>query len=132
MAKYDIYNKKRNFRYIPYRKLQPLLILDRRQSSISIDFIVKLPILRIIGSNDKFDSIFITVDRKGKTIHFVPYREVINTEEFVSLFHKIVISRYRIPAEIISDRDKLFISKFERSLIVRLGVEQKLSTAYHP
>ena len=62
----------------------------------------------------------------------MPYREVINTEEFVSLFYKIITSRYKIPAEIISDRDKLFISKFWRSLIVRLGVEYKLSTAYHP
>src|SRR5437667_7313275 len=37
-----------------------------------------------------------------------------------------------MPAEIISDRDKLFISKFWKSLVARLGVEQKLSTAYHP
>ena len=82
-----------------------------------------MPILRILGSNDEFDNIFVTVDRKGKITYFVPYREVINAEEFVSLFHRIVISRYKILAEIISDRDKLFISKFWRSLIVRLGVE---------
>ena len=112
MAKYDICNKKRNFRYTPYRKLQPLLIPDRRWSSVSIDFIVKLPILRIIGLNDKFNSIFIIVNRKGKIVYFILYREVINAKEFISLFHRIVITRYRIPAEIISDRDKLFISKF--------------------
>ena len=88
-----------------------------------MDFIIKLPILRIIGSNNEFDNIFITVDRKGKMAHFVPYREVINAKEFVSLFYKIIISRHGIPVEIISDRDKLFISKFWRSLIVRLGVE---------
>ena len=88
-----------------------------------MDFIVKLPILRIIGSNDEFDSIFVTVDRKGKIVHFVLYREVINAKEFVSLFYKIVISRYGMLAEIILDRDKLFISKFWKSLVVRLGVE---------
>ena len=71
-----------------------------------------MPILRILGSNDEFDSIFITVDRKGKTIHFILYKKVINAKEFVSLFYRIVISRYGIPAEIISDRDKLFIFKF--------------------
>ena len=131
MAKCDICNKKRNFRHTPYRKLQPLLIPDRRQSSISIDFIIKLPILRIIGSNDKFNSIFVIVDRKGKITYFRPYREVINTEEFISLFHRIVITQHKIPAEIILDRDKLFISKFWKSLAVRLGAEQKLSTAYH-
>ena len=66
-------------------------------------FIVKLPILRIIGLNDKFDSIFVTVDRKGKMAYFVPYREVINTKEFVSIFYRTVISRHRIPVEIILD-----------------------------
>ena len=71
-----------------------------------------MPILRIIGSNDKFDSIFITVDRKGKIVHFIPYREAINAKEFVSLFYRTVITQYRIPVEIILDRDKLFISKF--------------------
>ena len=82
-----------------------------------------MPILRIIGSNDKFDSILVIIDRKGKTIHFVLYREVINAEEFISLFYKIIISRYKILVEIILDRDKLFISKFWKSLIARLGVE---------
>ena len=77
-----------------------------------MDFIVKLPILRIIGSNDEFDNIFITVDRKGKITHFVLYREVINAKEFVSLFYRIIISRHEIPVEIILDKDKLFISKF--------------------
>ena len=57
-----------------------------------MDFIVKLLILRILGSNDEFDSILIILNRKGKIIYFVPYKEVINTKEFVSLFYKIVIS----------------------------------------
>jgi len=68
-----------------------------------MDFIIKLPILRIIGLNDKFDSIFITVDRKGKIAHFMPYREVINAKEFVSLFYRTIITQYRMPAEIILD-----------------------------
>ena len=52
-----------------------------------MDFIIKLPILRIIGLNDKFNNIFIIVNRKGKIIYFILYREVINTKEFVSIFH---------------------------------------------
>ena len=57
-----------------------------------MDFIIKLPILRIIGLNDEFDSIFVIVDRKGKMAHFMLYRKVINTEEFISIFHRIVIT----------------------------------------
>ena len=59
---------------------------------MSIDFIVKLPILRIIGLNNEFNSIFVIVNRKGKTAYFMLYREVINTKEFVSLFYRTVIT----------------------------------------
>ena len=69
-----------------------MLIPDRRWLSISIDFIVKLPILRIIGLNDRFNSILVIVNRKGKIVYFILYREVINTKEFVSLFYRIVIT----------------------------------------
>ena len=55
---------------------------------MSIDFIVKLPILRIIGLNDEFDSIFVIVNRKGKIAYFILYREVINTKEFASIFFR--------------------------------------------
>ena len=37
-----------------------------------------------------------------------------------------------LPADIISDRDKLFISKFWKALHKLTGVKLKLSTAYHP
>ena len=77
-----------------------------------MDFIIKLPILRIIGSNDKFNNIFVIIDKKEKIVYFILYKEVINAEEFISIFHRIVTSRHRIPAEIILDQDKLFISKF--------------------
>ena len=57
-----------------------------------MDFIIKLPILRIIGLNDKFNNIFVIVDRKGKIAYFILYREAINAKEFVSIFHRIVTS----------------------------------------
>src|SRR2546430_5486311 len=40
-----------------------------------------------------------------RSIYFVLYREVINAKEFVSLFYRIIIARYGMPAEIISDRE---------------------------
>ena len=57
-----------------------------------MDFIIKLPILRILGSNDEFDNIFVIIDRKGKIIYFVLYRKVINAKEFASLFYRIIIN----------------------------------------
>ena len=57
-----------------------------------MDFIIKLPILRIIGLNDKFNNIFVIVDRKGKIVYFRLYKEVINIKKFLSLFYKTVIT----------------------------------------
>ena len=57
-----------------------------------MDFIIKLPILRIIGLNNKFNNIFIIVNRKGKIAYFILYREVINAKEFIFLFYRIVIT----------------------------------------
>ena len=37
-----------------------------------------------------------------------------------------------LPTDIVSDRDKLFISKFWKALHKLMGVKLKLSTAYHP
>ena len=37
-----------------------------------------------------------------------------------------------MPKEITTDRDKLFASKFWKSLIDQLGSKHKLSTAFHP
>ena len=48
------------------------------------------------------------------------------------MFNKEVVKRHGLPEEIITDRDKLFISKYWMSLMAQLGVNHKLSTAYHP
>jgi hypothetical protein len=37
-----------------------------------------------------------------------------------------------LPLELISDRDKLFVSKFWKALHVLTGVHLKMSPAYHP
>ena len=47
-----------------------------------------------------------------KIAYFILYNKAINIELFLKVLFKIVISYCRILAEIILDRDKLFISKF--------------------
>ena len=43
-----------------------------------------------------------------------------------------VFARYGLPSKIISDRDPRFASKFTRELCRLLGIQQNISTAYHP
>ena len=77
-----------------------------------MDFIIKLLISRELGSTNRYNSIFIAVDQLLKYIYFILCREDIIIEEFAYLFYQIITSRYKIPAEIILDRDKLFKNKF--------------------
>lgn len=79
-----------------------------------------------------YDSILVITDRLTKYGHFVPYKEASNAEELAYVFKKIVIANHGLPEEIISDRDKLFTSKFWQSLMAQLGTNHKLSTAFHP
>jgi transposase InsO family protein len=58
--------------------------------------------------------------------------EEISGEETAALYAKHVFARYGLPTKIISDRDPRFASKFTRELCKLLGIQQNISTAYHP
>ncbi|KAF0323535.1 hypothetical protein GQ607_009216, partial [Colletotrichum asianum] len=47
-----------------------------------------------------------------KYTYFILYKEVNNTKEYTYIFLKYIIANYRIPKEIILDRDKIFTSNF--------------------
>jgi transposase InsO family protein len=79
-----------------------------------------------------FDSIWVVTDRLTKYGYFVPYNKSSDATDLAYAFMKIVVSQHGLPDEIISDRDKLFTSKFWKSLMVQLGANHKLSTAFHP
>ena len=48
------------------------------------------------------------------------------------MVYRNVASIHAWPEEWITDRDTKFASKFWQALMKRLGVNSKLSTAYHP
>jgi hypothetical protein len=58
--------------------------------------------------------------------------EEISGEEMATLYAKHVFARYGLPTKIISDRDPQFASKFTQELCKLLGIQQNISTAYHP
>jgi hypothetical protein len=42
----------------------------------------------------------------------VLYQELSTTEQLVYVFYRYVVADHSVPEEVISDRDKLFMSKF--------------------
>ena len=79
-----------------------------------------------------YNFIWVVIDWTTKYRHFVPYKKSSNAKELVYAFMKIVVSQHRLPDEIISDRDKLFMLKFWKLLMAQLGANYKLSTAFYP
>ena len=94
---------------------------------MALDFITKLP------SSNGYDSI-LTITNQGctKMTHFVPCHETITAERTAQVFLEVIVRRYGLPNKIISDRDPRFTSKFVRELCRTLGIQQNISSAYHP
>jgi len=74
----------------------------------------------------------VVVDRLTKYAYFILYLEVLLVEDLAYIFLKYIVSNHGLLEEIISDRDKLFISKFWKLLIEQLGTKHKLLTVFYP
>jgi Chromo (CHRromatin Organisation MOdifier) domain len=132
IRKCDACNRNKASRHKPYGEMQPPKAPENAWKSIALDFIVKLPPSRERITGTVFDTVLVVTDRLTKYAHFIPYKESASAEDLAYTFTKYIIGNHGIPEEIISDRDKLFTSKFWKSLTDQLGIHQKLSTAYHP
>ena len=128
----DLCQKSKSSRHKPYGQLQPVTPPEGAWQTIAWDFIVKLPKSREPLTGATYDSILVTTDKLTKFAHFIPYKESSNATELAYIFMKEIVSKHGLPTQIISDRDKLFTSKFWTSLVGLLGAKQKMSTAYHP
>jgi hypothetical protein len=61
--------------------LQPLPIPFRKWEEISMDFIVGLP-----NTSQRYDSIWVIVDRLTKTAHFLPIHTTYHTKKYAEIY----------------------------------------------
>jgi transposase InsO family protein len=113
-------------RHRPFGLLQPLPIPSRPWGSIAMDFITNLPTVKAKNS------ILVMVDRLTKMAHFTPCSKSITVEETAQLILDGIVRLHGLPEEIVSDRGPQFASKFWRRLFELLGVDIRLSSAFHP
>jgi hypothetical protein len=88
-------------------------------------------LFRELLTNIEYNTILVVTNRYTKYRKFILYKEGSTVQEFVYTFLKYIVANYRIPEEFITDRNKIWISKFWQSFIVQLGVNYKLSTVYY-
>jgi hypothetical protein len=77
-----------------------------------MNFIMKLLKLKESMTQKKYDSILVITDRLIKYEYFISYLEESTAENLAYIFMKHVITNHEISEKIISNRDKLFTSKF--------------------
>jgi len=98
---------------------------DKPWAHIMADFIVKLPLSR------GYDSILVVCDRLTKIAHFIPTTEKTLAEGLAVLFQDHVWKLHGLPESIISNRGAQFAAGLMKELNRMLGIETKLSTAFH-
>jgi transposase InsO family protein len=110
----------------PAGPLHPLPVPEEHGESVAMDFIGPLPL------DEGFDCILTITDCLNSELRIIPMHTDITAEDLAATFFEHWYWENGLPLEIISDRDKLFVSKFWQALCKLTGVKLKMSTAFHP
>ena len=111
----------------PAGLLQPLPVPEQKWQSVSMDFIVELP-LTIRGHT----GIVVFMDRLTKMVRLAPLRTDFSASDVADLLISQVFRHHGLPTDLITDRDPRFTSAFFRRLTEKWEVKQKMSTSFHP
>jgi transposase InsO family protein len=114
-------------RRLPAGLLRPLAVPEQRWDTVSMDFVVKLPM-----TARKFDAITVFVDKLSKQVHFAPSRTTDTAVDVANCIFSNVFRLHGMPSTIVSDRDTKFTSTFWRRLQERLGTKLAMSSSFHP
>jgi len=109
----------------PIGLLHPLPVPEGRGDSVAIDFVGPLP------EDEGHDMIVTFTDRLGADVHILPCSSTLTAENLAVIFFDNWYCENGLPLEIISDRDKLFVSHFWKALHTLTGTKVKLLMAYH-
>jgi hypothetical protein len=111
----------------PGGMLRPLSVPLHKWMSASMDFVVQLP-----RTARGYDAIVVFVDRLSKLTHLAPTTTDCSAAEVAEIFMREVFRHHGMPANLITDRDTRFTSRFWTEVCNLMGMQQAMSSAYHP
>ena len=115
-------------RHLPHGSLQPILTPPVPYHTLTIDFILTLP-----KSAKGYDCILSVTDKFSRKVTLIPGMSTFTAEEWGRrLLRRLQKIDWGLPKQIISDRDRKFLSDLWTALFNALGVKLLYSTAYHP
>ena len=111
-------------------KLKLSKVLEKPWTYLTVDFITKLPLVA------KKDTILVVCNRLFKMTHFVATTEETSAEGLAQLFmtqlfRDNVWKPHRLPESVVLDRGPQFAVNLTKELNQMLGIETKLSIAFH-
>jgi hypothetical protein len=111
----------------PAGLLQPLKVPKWKWEEIGMDFIVGLPRTR-----DRYDSIWVIVDRLTKVAHFILVKTTYTRVKLAKLYNSRIVCLHGVPKMIMSDRGTQFASRFWQKLHESMDTNLNFSSACHP
>jgi transposase InsO family protein len=91
-----------------------------------MDFVVGLP------ESERFNAVLVVVDYLTKMRHLIPCTDKVDGKKQGEMYVKAVFRLLGLSKTIVSDRWPQFASEFWKHVCERLGIERRLSTAFHP
>ena len=107
-------------------KLKLSKVLEKPWTHLTVDFIMKLSV--VVGK----DAILVVCNRLSKMMHFVATTERTSAEGLARLFRDNVWKLHGLLESIVLDRGPQFAAELTKKLNRMLGIETRLSTAFHP
>jgi len=107
-------------------KLKLSEVLKKLWTHLIVDFITKLPL--VAGK----DMILVVYNRLSKMTYFVATTERMSVEGLARLFRDKIWKLHGLLESVVSDRELQFAAELTKELNRMLGIETKLSTAFHP
>jgi len=114
-----------------YDRVTQLDALNASWESVTMNFITKLSTLKNSAWEVKFDSILTIVDRLTKYTMFISFKKTTTASVLMYTILQKLISNHGLSKEFITDRNKLFTSKFWETLTAELRINHKMLTTYH-
>jgi len=107
-------------------ELHPLQIPDSRWDTLSVDFVVELPL------SSGYDAVMTVVDSVSKRAHFISTYTMVTAEGAARIFLYQVWKLHGLPMCVVSDCGPQFVACFTKELYCLLGIKLASSMAWHP